>query len=143
MKPEDLSTPTNAFDAALDAALRRALLAPQSPAGFREQLRASLARAGDSETAESRRARLERERQEGLVRLEKGYLQLRRRTLSTFIGGALATGAIVALLFPLLKTTLGADAIRAVAVLCGLAGLVIGVNACLGRTVLTDGLERL
>jgi hypothetical protein len=143
MKPEELSTQTTSFDTALDAALARALPPPVPTAEFRVRLRAALARAGDHESMESRRGRLERERREGLAELENGYLQMRRRTLGTLIGGAFAAGAGVALLFPWLKATLGEHSMLALAGLGGVVGLVIGVSACLGRSGLDDPIGRL
>src|ERR1700730_8895565 len=108
MKPEELCTQTSSFDTARDPALTRALPPPVVTAEFRVRLRATLARAGDHESMESRRGRLERERREGLAELENGYLQLRRRTLGTLIGGGFAGGAGVALVFPWVEGTLGA-----------------------------------
>lgn len=75
--------------------------------------------------------------------LENGYLQLRRRTLGTLIGGAFTAGAGVALLFPWLKATLGEHSMLALAGFGGVVGLVIGVSACLGRSVLDDPIARL
>lgn len=129
MIQQDSHPSETALDAALDAALTRALPVPALPADFRERLRAALSRATDPESVEMQRMRLEREYREGLAELKSGYLRLRRRTLGTLIGGAFALGAGVALLFPWLSAMMGAHAVAAVAAFGGIVGLAIGVDA--------------
>jgi hypothetical protein len=136
VKPNELPARPSPLDTALDAALARALRPPAPDADFRIQLSAALVRAGRHEDTEATRVRLERERREGLAELESGYLRLRRRTLGTLIGAAFAAGAGLTLLLPWLKTTLGADAMLAVAVLGGAAGLLIAGTSRLVRAAL-------
>ncbi len=98
--------PNGAFDRALDAALGRALTSPQVTSQFRTRLQAALTRASEPELAEVR-SRLEREKQEKLAQLDANYVQLRRRTLGTIVGGAFAAGAAVAVAFPWLQMQFG------------------------------------
>lgn len=118
-----------ALDATVDAALARALLAPALPTDFRERLRAALARAGDTETLEMQRARLEREHRDELAALRDGYLRLRRRTLAALIGGTFALGAGVVLFLPWLSAAFGGYTVAAVSVFGGFVGFLMGVSA--------------
>ena len=142
MKPKELASP-NSLDRALDAALGKALRPPVPPADFRIRLNAAREHADEHDDTRALRARLERERREGLAELEAGYLRLRRRTLGTLIGGAFAAGAGFTLVIPWLKGALGADVTMAVAMLGALAGLVIPGISRLGRSALARPIQRL
>src|SRR5512137_2984866 len=87
-----------ALEAALDRALRRTLKAPALPPGFREQLRAAIARSTEVDHAALRR-QLEREEREALREMHEGYVRVRRQAMFTmllaaFVGGAGATAAL-------------------------------------------------
>jgi hypothetical protein len=138
---------TNDFDpldTALDAALARALIAPALPAGFPMRLQAALSRQpqGADERALSR-ALAQRDQHERMAELDADYLQLRRRTLGTLIGGAFAAGAAVAVAFPWLQANFGANAIYVLAGLGAVVGLGIGSASWIGRLRLPNLLERL
>jgi hypothetical protein len=122
------------FEAALDAALARALTPPQLPADFRAGLGAALALAAEQErTGVAARARLEREERQRQRDFEAGYLRLRQRTLGTLIGGAFAAGAAVAVAMPWLREVLGTQAPLVLSVVGSGLGLAIGVGAWLNR----------
>jgi hypothetical protein len=132
------------LDAALDAALARALIAPALPSGFPMRLQAALSRQpqGADERARSR-ALAQREQRERMAELDADCLRLRRRTLGTLIGGAFAAGAAVAVAFPWLQASFGANAIYVLAALGAVVGLGIGTASWIGRLRLPNLLERL
>jgi hypothetical protein len=132
------------LDATLDAALARALIAPALPSGFPMRLQAALSRQaqGADERARSR-ALAQREQRERMAELDADYLRLRRRTLGTLIGGAFAAGAAVAVAFPWLQASFGANAIYVLAALGAVVGLGIGTASWIGRLRLPNLLERL
>ena len=111
----------------LDAALARMLTAPDLPAGFREQLRAAVARHPSEDRAQLRAA-LEREHAMQLAQLQDGYVRLRQRTLGTLIGAGFAAGLLVTLSLPWLKAHFGENGVFALPV----AGVVIGLAMSLG-----------
>ena len=81
---------TNAGDGlerALDRALKRHLVAPALPAGFRQQLQAAIIQSAQRDPA-ALAAALEREHQAQLAALQSDYVRLRQRTLGTLIGAA-------------------------------------------------------
>jgi len=124
----------SALDAALDAALARVLPPPELPAQFRTQLTAAIASEAALElTLRSARPRLEREQREQLAELEADYMQLRRRTLGTLIGGAFAAGAAVAVALPWLKATFGPNAMLVLAGIGAVVGLAIGTASWMQR----------
>jgi len=115
-----------ALDAALDRALRRSLKAPELPPGFREQLRAAIARSASVDHAALRR-QLEREEREALREMREGYVRVRRQArftmlLAAFVGGAAATWAL-----PLLAQWVGPRPVALVAALGAVAGIVVAV----------------
>jgi hypothetical protein len=124
-----------ALDAALDSALARALPPPQLPVDFRARLRAAIAQEAAIEAVgPALRAQLAREERERLREFDAGYLRLRRRTLATLIGGAFATGTVVALALPWLRATFGSQTPLILVAAGGLIGLAIGISAWLGRS---------
>jgi hypothetical protein len=128
----------------LEAALSRALAPPALPVGFQIRLQAALAR--DASAAELRaasRAHAQREQRQRLAELDADFLRLRRRTLGTLIGGAFAAGAAVAVAFPWLQASFGANAIYVLASVGALVGLGIGTASWIGRLRLPKLLERL
>ena len=115
------------LDTALDAALRRSLKAPGLPSGFREQLRAAIARSASVDHAALRRE-LEREERETLRAMHEGYVRVRRQAMSTmllaaFVGGAAATWAL-----PLLAQLIGPRPVALMAALGAVAGIVVAVG---------------
>jgi hypothetical protein len=136
--------PDDPLQAALDAALARALLPPALPMDFSARLRAALARmqsTGDRRVAS--RAQAEREQRERLAALDADYLRLRRRTLGTLIGGAFAAGAAVAVAFPWLQAHFGAWAVYLLAGVGALVGIGIGSASWIGRLPIVMRLARL
>ncbi|HEY6452702.1 MAG TPA: hypothetical protein VIX87_08900 [Steroidobacteraceae bacterium] len=132
------------LDNALDQALTRALQPPQLPGDFRAALTTAIARATELEAAARRaRPRLEREQRQRLAEFEAGYVQLRRRTLGTLIGGAFAAGAAVAVVLPWLRVLFGPEATLALAALGAAAGLAIGTASWIGRIGLPASLSSL
>jgi len=132
------------LDSALDAALARALIAPPLPPGFPMRLQAALVReaAGTNDRA-TIRALAQRQQRERMAELDADYLRLRRRTLGTLIGGAFAAGAAVAVAFPWLQASFGANGIYVLAGLGAVVGLGIGTASWIGRLRLPSLLERL
>jgi len=129
------AAPAAALDAALDSALTRVLPSPELPADFRAGVLAAIARDAQSEALNpATRARLEREQREHLREFEAGYLQLRRRTLGTLIGGAFAAGTVVALALPWLRATVGPHTPLVLASAGAAIGLAIGISTWLGRS---------
>jgi len=116
------------LDRALDAALSRTLTPPQVGPQLRTRMQAALLRAHEPDLAEVR-SKLEREKQERLAELEANYVQLRRRTLGTIIGGAFAAGAVAAVAMPWLQTHFGNWAPFALASAGAVAGLLIALGA--------------
>ena len=132
------------LDAAVDAALARALSPPALPAGFQMRLQAALAQqASGADQRALSRAQAQREQWQQLATLDADYLRLRRRTLGTLIGGAFAAGAAVAVAFPWLEASFGPNAIFVLAALGALVGLGIGTASWIGRLRLPNLLARL
>jgi len=132
------------LDAALDAALARALSPPALPDGFQMRLQATLAQQVPSaHQRAASRAQAQREQWQQLATLDADYLRLRRRTLGTLIGGAFAAGAAVAVAFPWLEASFGPNAIYVLAALGALVGLGIGTASWIGRLRLPNLLARL
>jgi hypothetical protein len=121
------------LDAALDAALARALPPPQLPAGFQLRLQAAVARLPAGEERAVNRALAQREQRQRMAALDADYLRLRRRTLGTLIGGAFAAGAAVAVALPWLQASFGPNAIYVLAGLGALVGIGIGTASWIGR----------
>jgi hypothetical protein len=136
MRSNDQGRHGSSLDCALDAALAKTLRKPELPHDFRAQLNAALARADESGSLEAQRARLEREKREGLAALEVAYVQLRRRTLGMLVSAAIAAGGALTILQPALQATLGHDALFASAAFCGVVGLAIGVASCIRHSSL-------
>ena len=118
------------LDPALEAALARSLAPPPLPPRFRIGLQAAIARSGQTDIG-ALRARYEREQAQRLAELERGYLQVRRRTLGTMVVGAFAAGAVAALGMPLLIAHFGAGAPFVMACCGAAAGLGISYLAWL------------
>jgi hypothetical protein len=118
----------------VDAALARALAAPELPADFRARLTAAIARESDREALSPQlRARLEREESQRLVEFEAGLVRLRRRTLGTLIGGAFAAGAAAAIAMPWARAHFGPNAILVLASIGAAVGLAIAFSSWLSR----------
>jgi hypothetical protein len=119
---------------ALDAALARVLAPPDLPVDFRALLTAAIARESDREALSPQlRVRLEREQRQRLLEFEAGVVRLRRRTLSTLIGGAFAAGAAVAVAMPWARATFGSNAMLVLASIGAAVGLAIGLSSWLSR----------
>ena len=119
--------PDDPMERALDSALSRALQPPATPPQLRARLRAAMAQASATDMPEARR-RLEREHREQLEALTRQYVRLRRRTLSTMVGGAFAAGAAAAVALPWLTAHVGPIAPQLVAGAGALTGLAIGLS---------------
>lgn len=128
-----------AFDAALDAALRRELRAPELPPGFRERLRAAIVRAPQLDHERLRRE-IELEQREALAALREGYVRLSREVFIALVGGACALGAVAAVWLPQLAKRLDLDTGQLVALAC--AACAIGYAAWIARRPLTSRLSR-
>jgi len=138
-KPQDPAGDAE-LERALDAALARALVAPQLPAGFRQQLRAAAARAADTGASRARlRAAVEREHAAQLADLHSGYVRLRQRTLGTLIGVAFAAGLLLNFAMPWIKANFGDNGIIALPVI----GAAIGVGLSLRAWWQRSNLARL
>src|SRR5580698_9128912 len=110
----------------LEARLERALPPPKVPTQFRAKLLAALLRTGDSSLSDAR-SRLELERRKRLAEFEQNYVRLKRRTLGTMIGGALAAGASAAIVLPWATAHLGQIAPLVIASTGTAFGLWIGI----------------
>jgi hypothetical protein len=97
-----MDQPDEMTDAALDRGLRQALSAPALPPGFRERLRAALARDPGEELMRRRQAAL-REHEAGIAALARDSVSLRLKTLGTLIGGAFAAGVALTLAMPWIR----------------------------------------
>jgi len=124
---------------ALDAALRRELQPPALPAGFREQLRAAVARAPALDHERLRR-QLEREQREALESLRAGTVRMSREVFAMLIAIAFVVGIGVAWLAPGLEQRLDLDAGQLVALAC--AAGAAGFAAWVARRPLTSRLMR-
>lgn len=113
-----------ALDAALDRALCRTFKAPALPPGFREQLRAAIARSPAVDHAALRR-QLEREEREALREMREGYVRVRRQALFTMLLAAFVGGAAATWVLPMLAVALGP---RAATSLGAATGLVIALG---------------
>ena len=125
------------LDGTVDAAFARTLAPPALPVRFRAMLQEAISREADSSLADAR-LRLERERRETLVELERNYVRLRRQTLGTMVGGAFAAGAAAAVALPWVRAYFGAIAPLVIASTGVGVGLVITVAAWLGPLGLHD-----
>jgi len=135
-KPSD-SMRDDALGQALDAALARALVAPKLPAGFREQLRAAAARAGETGATRAQRlAAAEREHAAQLAGLHSGYVRLRQRTLGTLIGAAFAAGLLINLALPWIKAHYGNTGVYALPAIGVAIGLGLSLRAWWQRSSL-------
>lgn len=94
-------------DAALDQALGRALAPPGLPAGFRQRLRAEIARRPLADDLARRRLDAEREHGATLAALERDAVRLKLATLGTLIGGAFVAGVAVTLALPYVRELSG------------------------------------
>lgn len=107
---------------ALDAALARQLAPPALPPGFRERLRAAIARAPAEDLA-TRRRRLEQERREALDDLRSGSVRVGREVLGLLLLGAFTLGAVLVALMPWLRATFGPNAGLVVVAVVAVAAL--------------------
>jgi hypothetical protein len=112
------------LEPALDAALARALGAPEIPQAFRARLGAALARSAQTDLP-SLRERLESERRQQLEALQAHYVRVRRGTLGALVGVAFAAGAAAAVAMPWLRAHLGAY--TPLAITWGAAALGLGM----------------
>lgn len=120
--------PDDPMERALDSALSRALQPPATPPQLRERLRAAMAQAAATSLPEVR-LRLEREHRQQLDALTQQYVRVRRRTLSTMVGGAFAAGAAAAVALPWLTANVGPIAPLLVASAGALTGIgIIGIS---------------
>lgn len=123
------------LERALDAALARALTAPELPAGFRQQLRAAAARAGEAGASRAQlRAAAEREHAAQLADLRSGYVRLRQRTLGTLIGAAFAVGLLVNFALPWIKAHYGNGGVFALPAIGAAIGLALSLRVWWQRT---------
>jgi hypothetical protein len=123
---------------ALDTALAHGIVPPPLPAGFRARLTAAVARQGVVDIPTSRMA-LAAEHQQQLAALKSGYVRLQRRTLGTMIGAAFATGALVAVAMPWIRTQFGEVGLLAVPMAGAVVGIAIGATIWLRNS----GIQRL
>lgn len=123
----DSMTPPNQspLQQALDGALMRSNPPPQLPAGFRVRLLAAVARQAPLNIPASRMT-LAAEHERQLAELRSGYVRLQRRTLGMMIGAAFATGALVAVAMPWIRTQFGEVGLLVVPMAGALAGVIIG-----------------
>lgn len=126
-KPSD-SMRDEALEQALDAALARALVAPELPAAFRAQLRAAVVRSTPADLARLRAA-AEREHAARLAELHSGYVRLRQRTLGTLIGAAFAAGLLVNFALPWIKAHYGSNGVYALPAIGVAIGLALSLRA--------------
>jgi RNA polymerase sigma-70 factor (ECF subfamily) len=108
---------------ALDAALARALPAPNLPEGFHVRLQRALSQ---SVQLSGLREQLEQEQRQQLAQLRAGYVRLRQRTLGALIGGAFAAGAAAALAMPWLLMRFGTNGPMILAAVGAVVGLAVG-----------------
>jgi hypothetical protein len=120
----------DALEAALDAALRKALPAPAVPAGFREGLRAAIVRSSQVDHGALRRE-LEREEREALRSMQQGYVRVRRQALFTMLLASFVAGAGAIFAMPLLVARFGTQAPAVLAGAAGLAALALGIGFAL------------
>ncbi|MFM2287972.1 MAG: hypothetical protein RL684_1115 [Pseudomonadota bacterium] len=128
-----------AFEGALDAALRRELQPPALPAGFREQLRAAVARAPALDHERLRR-QLENEQRAALESLRAGTVRMSREVFAMLIAIAFVVGIGAAWLAPGLAQRLDLDTGQLVALAC--AAGAAGFAAWVARRPLTSRLMR-
>jgi hypothetical protein len=100
------------LERALDRALKRHLVAPALPAGFRQQLQAAIIRSRVQDPA-AMAAALEREHQAQLAALQSQYVRLRQRTLGTLIGAAFAAGLLINFALPWISAHYGSNGVFA------------------------------
>jgi len=91
-------------DPTLDRALRRIIVAPDLPAGFRQRLTAAIARSVPEDLVRARQ-KLERERLEQLRELQQDSVRLKLKTLGALIGGAFSAGVGTTLAWPWISAT--------------------------------------
>ena len=120
-------------DVQLDRALRRIIIAPDLPAGFRQRLTAAIARSAPEDVA-GLRQRLERERLEQLMELHEDSMRLKLKTLGALIGGAFTAGVGLTLAWPWISATFAPHGDIALLTICVGIGLVIAVTSWLQRT---------
>jgi hypothetical protein len=135
-KPSD-SMRDEALERALDAALARALVAPELPMTFREQLRASIARSAGADL-EKQRAAAEREHAAQLADLRSGYVRLRQRTLGTLVGAAFAAGLLINFALPWIKANYGNTGVYALPAVGVAIGLGLSLRAWWQRSNLAN-----
>jgi hypothetical protein len=131
--------PLNGDEPWLDAALARALVPPQLPGPFRQQLRRALADAeSQKQGAAQALAQAEREQRDRMAQLEADYVRLRRRTLGTLIGGSFAAGAVVAVAMPWLQVRFGVHTPLVLASCGAVAAFFIALRSWRPRDLLAD-----
>jgi hypothetical protein len=133
-KPSD-SVPDDALEQALDAALARALVAPELPAAFRAQLRAAVARSTPADLSRLR-AVAEREHAAQLADLHNGYVRLRQRTLGTLIGAAFAAGLLINFALPWIMANYGSTGVQLLPAIGVAIGLGLSLRAWWQRSSL-------
>ncbi|MBS0388126.1 MAG: hypothetical protein JSR15_06560 [Proteobacteria bacterium] len=125
------------LERALDAALARALVAPALPAGFRQQLRAAVARAAGAGASRAQlRAAVEREHAEQLAALRSGYVRLRQRTLGTLVGAAFAAGLLLNFALPWIRAHYGDSGVFALPAIGAAIGVGLSLRAWWQRSSL-------
>jgi hypothetical protein len=123
------------LERALDAALARALTAPELPAAFRQQLRAAVARSGSADRAQLRAA-AEREHAAQLADMRSGFVRLRQRTLGTLIGASFAVGLLLNFALPWIKAHYGDAGVFALPAIGAAIGLALSLRAWWQRSSL-------
>jgi len=128
-----------AFAAALDAALRRELQAPDMPAGFRERLRAAIVRAPQLDHERLRRE-LEREQYMAMAELRAGTVRMSREVSVVLVAVIFITGFATARWLPELAQSLDLDQGQLAAIACAVAA--IGFAAWVARRPLASRVMR-
>lgn len=123
------------LERALDAALARALVAPELPAGFRQQLQAATVRSAGADRAQLR-AVAEREHAAQLADMRSGFVRLRQRTLGTLIGAAFAVGLLLNFALPWIKAHFGETGVFALPAIGAVVGLALSLRAWWQRSSL-------
>ncbi len=125
----DMNDPL-ATQAALERALRRALVPPALPPDFHRRLAAAIARLPADEFAQRRQA-IEQERAEQLAQLRRDSVRLRLNTLGALIGGAFVAGVGTTLAWPWIDAGFAPHGRLALAVIGAAAGIAIGLSSWL------------
>jgi hypothetical protein len=114
-------------DDMLDRALASCLVAPQTPAGFRNRVLATILTEQLQEVAQ-RRQQMEQEHAQELLRLRKGHVLLKRDTLALVAASAFAAGTSVVVALPWLHNQFDLDSALTGPLLALLIGVATGAS---------------